>query len=188
MATEGNDLVEPIHAESFFSVSSTGEIHEKLSFEYLDPQGYYREVVSGEDLLSKEIDKLSANLQFFLDQERVEINGEQVKSIVRYTDIFPKGASDVVAIVYLIDFGGRLQIGGNKIQTWLEEELSPYDFEIIWRFPVGTHIVEINSKLDYEVYRDLVVLWAEEGKAVGGYELMEFILPTTSLDTRVQRG
>jgi len=188
MYTDGNDLVEPIHAESFFSVSSTGEIHERLSFEYLDPEGYYRGVVTNEDILSEEIIKLSSNMQYFLDQERVEINGEQVKSIVRYTDIFPKGASNVVAVVYLIDFGGNLQIGGNKIQTWLEEESAPYDFEIMWRFPVGTHIVEIDTKLDYEIYRDLVVLWAEEGKAVGGYELMEFILPATSLDTRIQKG
>lgn len=187
MHSEKNDFVEPIHAESFFSVSSTGEIHEKLSFEYLDPEGYYREVVCNEELLTNEIHRLSSNMQHFLNQERVEINGEQVGSIVRYTDIFPKGASDIVAVVFLIDFGGKLRRGGNKIQTWLEMETAPYDFEIIWRFPVGTHIVEIESKLDYEIYRDIAVLWAEQGKEVGGYELMEFILPATSLDTRMEK-
>ncbi|MFW9910116.1 MAG: hypothetical protein ACFFEF_16285 [Candidatus Thorarchaeota archaeon] len=178
------DMVEPIHADSFFSVSSTGEIHERLSFEYLDPEGHYRDVLSSEKLLADEITKLSSNMQYFLDLERVEINEEQVKSIVRYTDIFPKGATNIVAIVYLIDFGGVLQSGGNKIQTWLEDEVAPYDFEIIWRFPVGTHIVEIDTKLQYDIYRDLVVLWAEEGSSVGGYELMEFILPKRGFDTR----
>ena len=35
-------MVEPVHASSFFSVSKTGEIHERLNFEYLDMEGYYR--------------------------------------------------------------------------------------------------------------------------------------------------
>ncbi|MHA2425632.1 MAG: hypothetical protein ACXAEF_12655 [Candidatus Thorarchaeota archaeon] len=186
MYFEDSDLVEPIHAESFFSVSSSGEIHERLSFEYLDPEGHYLNVIGDHDLLLKEIQKLSINMQHFLDKERVEINGERVASIVRYTDIFPKGASKVVAVVYLIDFGGKLQPGPNKIQTWLEIETAPYDFEIIWRFPVGTKIGEIDTKLEYDIYRDLVVLWAEEGMKVGGYELMEFVLPEHPLDTRVK--
>ncbi|MCK5152096.1 MAG: hypothetical protein KAQ65_09655 [Candidatus Thorarchaeota archaeon] len=186
MYVDDSDLVEPIHAESFFSVASSGEIHERLSFEYLDPEGHYRTIISDENLLSKEIRKLSTNMQHFLDLERVEINSERVASIVRYTDIFPKGASNVVAVMYLIDFGGKLHPGGNKIQTWLEIESAPYDFEIIWRFPVGTQIVDIDTKLEYDIYRDLVVLWAEEGMEVGGYELMEFILPEFPLDTRVK--
>ena len=168
MYVDDSDLVEPIHAESFFSVASSGEIHERLSFEYLDPEGHYRTVISDEDLLSNEIRKLSTNMQHFLDLERVEINSERVASIVRYTDIL------------------KLHPGGNKIQTCLEIESAPYDFEIIWRFPVGTQIVDIDTKLEYDIYRDLVVLWAEEGMEVGGYELMEFILPEFPLDTRVK--
>jgi hypothetical protein len=183
-----SDLVEPIHAESFFSVSRTGEIHERLCFEYLDYEGYYARVIQDEELLSKEIEKLSGNMQYFLDQERVEINEERVESIVRYVDIFLKGPTNVVAIVYLIDFAGKFEKGGNKIQTWLEEEAAPYDFEIIWRFPYGTQITEIESKLDYQIYNgDFVVLWALQGDDVGGYELMEFIMPGRNLDTRTEK-
>ncbi|MFW9918522.1 MAG: hypothetical protein ACFFED_02915 [Candidatus Thorarchaeota archaeon] len=186
MFSESEDFVEPIHAESFFSVSHTGEIHERLCFEYLDLEGHYRQVTQDESLLEKEITKLASNMQYFLDEERVEINGDRVKSIVRYTDIFLKGSSEVVAVVYLIDFAGRFQPGGNNIQTWLEEENAPYDFEIIWRFPYGTQVVEIDSKLEHEIYNDFVVLWALEGDRVGGYELMEFILPESKLDTRIK--
>lgn len=181
-----SELVEPIHAESFFSVSSNGEIHERLSFEYLDPDGYYRRVNKDPDLLRREIMKLSTNMQQFLDLERVEINGVRVKSIVNYTDIFLKGASDVVAVVYIIDFASKFNEGKNLIQTWLEEEEAPYDFEILWRFPVGTQITEIDSLLEYEIYEDLVALWALEGDHVGGYEKMEFILPKEDFDTSTQ--
>ena len=181
-----SDLVEPVHADSFFSVSNNGEIHERLSFEYVDSEGHYREVCRDPDLLRREIIKLSSNMQYFLDLERVEINQERVKSIVNYTDIFPKGASDVVAVVYIIDFAGRFKEGVNSIQTWLEEEIAPYDFEILWRFPVGTKVIEIDTLLEYEIHQDFVSLWAQEGDAVGGYEKMEFELPGIQFDTRTQ--
>ncbi|MHA2601601.1 MAG: hypothetical protein AM324_005650 [Candidatus Thorarchaeota archaeon SMTZ1-83] len=181
-----SDMVEPVHADSFFSVSHSGEVHERLSFEYLDPEGYYRRIIRDDELLRKEAEKLSVNMQTFLDRERVEINGRRVRSQVDYTDIFLKGGTEVVAIVYLIDFGTEFEKERNKIETWLEEETAPYDFEIIWRFPVGTEIVEIDTQLEYEIYGDLVTLWAYEEDDVGGYERMVFDLPRSRLDTRTR--
>ncbi len=179
-----SDLVEPIHAESFFSVALSGEIHERLCFEYVDEGGYYGRVLSNDELLQEEILKLSTNMQLFLDEERVEINGERVRSIVSYTDIFLKGESNVVAIVYLIDFAGRFADSRNEIETWVEEEMAPYDFEIIWRFPVGTSILEVETKLEHEVYGDIITLWSFEGEEVGGYEKMVFEMPAAALSTR----
>ncbi|MGQ4912563.1 MAG: hypothetical protein ACP6KW_10375 [Candidatus Thorarchaeota archaeon] len=172
-----SELVEPIHAESFFSVSVSGEIHERLCFEYLDPEGYYRRVTRDQDLLASESEKLASNMQRFLDLERVEINGMRTRSRVVYCDIFLKGHSDVVSVVYLIDFSGKFVSETNMIETWLEEEVAPYDFEIIWRFPVGTRISEVDTLLDYQIYDDMVTLWASEGDEVGGYEKMVFHLP-----------
>ncbi len=172
------DMVVPVHADSFFSVSSTGEIHERLCFEYVDPEGYYRHVLNDEPLFAAEVERLADNMQYFLDRERVEINGVRVRSVVRYCDIFLKGDTDVVGVVYLIDFSGKMAPGHNRIETWLEREDAPYDFEIIWRFPVGTKVVGVTTELEYEVYGgDLMVLWAFEGDHVGGYEQLEFVLP-----------
>jgi hypothetical protein len=179
-----SDLVEPVHADSFFSVARTGEIHERLCYEYIDPERYYPRVIRDENLLKKEVEKLAANMQYFLDLERVEINCERVKSRVDYCDIFLKGPTEVVSVVYLIDFAGRFHEGGNKIETWLEEEEAPYDFEIIWRFPIGTNIKEIETVLDFEIYGDLVTLWALEGDEVGGYERMEFEITNPPFDMR----
>jgi hypothetical protein len=172
-----SEFVDPVHADSFFSVSKTGEIHERLNYEYSDPDGYYRRVVNNDDLLREEIEKLASNMQYYLDRERVEINNQRVKSHVEYVDIFLKGRSEVVSILFLIDFSGIFYHDEvNKIETWLEEEEAPYDFEIIWRFPIGTKIVEIDTLLDYEIYDDIVTLWAFSGQDVGGYERMEFKL------------
>ena len=55
---------------------------------------------------------------------------------------------------------------------------------ILGRFPMGAHIKEIETTLDFEIYGDLVTLWAQEGDEVGGYEKMEFDLTGTVLDTR----
>lgn len=179
-----SELVEPVHADSFFSVSKSGEIHERLSYEYADPEGYYRRVIRDQKLLKKEVEKLVDNMQHFLDLERVEINEDRVKSRVDYCDIFLKGPSEVVSVVYLIDFTGRFIDGLNKIETWLEEETAPYDFEILWRFPIGSRILDVETTLDFEIYDDIITLWAMEGDEVGGYERMEFKLPDKILDTR----
>lgn len=179
-----SESVEPVHADSFFSVALSGEVHERLSFEYFDPEGYYKRVVRDQALLEKETEKLASNMQYYLDKERVEINKQRVKSRVDYCDIFTKGHSEIVSVVYLIDFAGRFHDGANQIETWLEVEEAPYDFEIIWRFPVGTTVVEIDTALSFEIYGDLVTLWADEGDEVGGYERMEFELPKVMLDTR----
>ncbi|MFX1484528.1 MAG: hypothetical protein ACFFCP_15220, partial [Promethearchaeota archaeon] len=114
-----SETVEPIHADSFFSVADTGEIHERLCFEYSDPEGYYKRVIRDEKLLKKEVEKLADNMQYFLDLERVEINEQIVRSRVNYCDIFLKGASEVVSVLYLIDFAGRFGESVNKIETWL---------------------------------------------------------------------
>ena len=181
-----SEMVEPIHADSMFSVSFSGEIHERLCYEYLDPEGYYRKVVRDDDLLRAEVVKLVDNMQHFLDRERVEINKQRVRSHVSYADIFLKGSSEVVSVVYLIDFATHFNSDTNQIETWLEEEEAPYDFEILWRFPVGTEILDIDTMLQYEIYDDVVTLWAFEGERVGGYERMEFKLPPERLDTRTK--
>jgi len=154
-----------------------------LTYEYEDPEGYYRSVLRDEDLLREEAEKLGSNMQYYLDKERVEINARKVKSVVNYVDIFTKGTTEVVSIVYLIDFAGHLNAGFNRIETWIEEETAPYDFEIIWRFPVGSQVTNVDTLLDYEIYGDKIVLWALDGQEVGGYELMEFKLPNERFDT-----
>lgn len=179
-----SELVEPVHADSFFSVSASGEIHERLCYEYLDLSKYYSKVLRDEHLLGDEVEKLAGNLQDFLDKERVEINAKRVRSRVNYCDIYLKGDTDVVGVVYIIDFIGHLQRGMNKIETWLEEEIAPYDFEILWRFPMGARVTEIETILEYEIYGDIVSLWAMEGEEVGGYEKMMFDLPASSQDPR----
>jgi len=171
-----SDMVEPVHASSFFSVSRIGEFHEQLNFEYLDMAGYYRKVVREENLLAKEVEKLADNMQYFLDKERVEINSERVKSQVDFCDIYLKGQTDVVSVIYLIDFTGKFVNGQNVIETWLEEEQAPYDFEILWRFPIGTKIIEVETTMDFDIYDDIISLWAIDGDDVGGYEKIIFEL------------
>ncbi|TFG32923.1 hypothetical protein EU528_01845 [Candidatus Thorarchaeota archaeon] len=174
-----SDMVEPVHASSFFSVSLTGEIHERLTFEYLDLEGYYRKVIRDENLLATEVEKLVGNMQFFLDKERVEINSKRVKSQVDFCDIYLKGHTDVVSVIYLIDFSGKFVDNQNVIETWLEEEEAPYDFEILWRFPIGTKIVEVETTMDFDIYDDIISLWAIDGDDVGGYEKIVFELPSS---------
>lgn len=168
--------MEPTHAEAFFSVSSTGEIHERLSYDYVDEGGYYRRVLSDQELLDAEITKLSTNMQRILDAERVEINGRRTMSDVEYVDIIMRDARSLVSAIFLIDFCGQFE-RINRIETWIEEEEAPYDFEIFWRFPRGTRLLEVHTQLEYDNHGDILSLWASTGDRVGGYERLVFELP-----------
>ncbi|MHA1740550.1 MAG: hypothetical protein ACTSVD_00475 [Candidatus Thorarchaeota archaeon] len=180
-----DDLVEPIYATAFFSVAQTGEVHEILTFEYSDPEGYYARVLADDTLFEAEVSKVWSNMQYFLDKERVEINGERVRAIINHVDIMARGAK-TVATVFVIDFAGRFMRGTNRIETWIEEEEAPYDFDIIWRFPVGSKVLEVDTQLDYDILGDIIVLFAERGQRVGGYERITFEMPVVPFDTRTE--
>ncbi len=172
-----SDRVVPIHAEAFFSLSVDGEIHQRLCFEYHDPTGHYRGVLLDDALYSEEVTQLSDNMQRFLDEERIEINGTRVRPVISYTDIFLKGTTDVVAIVYLIDLRCRFQKTKNRVEFWSDEEIATYDYEILWRFPCGSSITNVETSLQYETLGDILLLWAWKGDNVGGHEVIEFALP-----------
>ncbi len=174
--SESDDVV-PVHAESFFSLCMGGEIHQRLCFEYRDPHGHYRNVLLDDELYSEEVARLSDNMQFFLDEEHIEVNNVKVRSVVNYMDIFLKGNTDVVAIVYLIDMRCRLKRVNNRIEFWSDEETAAYDYEILWRFPCGSRVLNVESQLQFELLDDMLLLWAWSGDHVGGHELIEFSLP-----------
>ena len=170
------DEVEPIHAEAFFSVCRTGEIHQRLIFDYDDPEGYYYSVVNDDIKLNEEISKVVVNLQNYLDDEEVIINKIRVKPKVAFCDIIHRGNLDIPSITFVIRYMATFFEGKNIIDTTSDEEYAPYDFEVVWSFPEGTEITLVDTPLHYDIDGSILYLWAYEGESVGGHEIIEFIL------------
>jgi len=70
----------PVFANGFFTVQDNGVFNELIVFEYYDPDGYYASVASDQDRLDEELGTLSRNMQFYLDLEKVLVNGSESPS------------------------------------------------------------------------------------------------------------
>lgn len=167
----------PVHANSFFIVSRDGAFNQILTYDYYDPSGYYSQLTHRPIDFKKEIDKLWSNMQDFLDEETIKINGTVTRPLVKHVDIEHRGSETTPFLTWIIYFEGRFNKGSNIFESWAEEERAAYDFEVYWYFPPKTAITEIDSPMDYDSQDNTLILWARKGDKVGGYERIIFNIP-----------
>ncbi len=166
--------IKPVYAEAFFKVSKD-DITYYLIFEYLDEEGYYEKLFRKEEELDKEMNKLYYNMQSFLDEEKVTINGKRCKPKVRMVDLNFRGSYDRVSIVFLISFPVKLKEGVNYYENEYASELVEYDYKAYWFFPEGSEIIEVDMKEDYEILdKRILVIYGKKGKRSSGYEMISF--------------
>ncbi|MHA1594770.1 MAG: hypothetical protein ACTSXJ_07020 [Candidatus Baldrarchaeia archaeon] len=167
----------PLHAQTFFVVTRSGEIIQFLEYDYYDPNEYYKELTHKEEEFIREIEKLWANMQQFMDECKIYINGEEVRAEVVFTDIQHRGASTVPYVIWIIVARGKFRSGVNEYRVICEEEKLEYDCEAFWVFPHGTRILSVKTYMNYDVYDNLIILWARKGDIIGGEEIIKFELP-----------
>lgn len=168
------DQVIPIHAMAFFSISSDGEFHQLLQYDYYDPQGYYSKLIESKDDFAKEIRKLWLNMQGYLEEETNKINQTKVYPQVKFCDIQHRGMRENPFITWIISFKGEFQEGINVYETQTEEEQLEYDCYAIWEFPQNTKILKVQTKLYYDIFGNRIILWADKDMVIGGYEKIRF--------------
>ncbi len=166
----------PIYGQSFISVGSDGEIKEILIFDYYDPDEQYLEIVHDQKKFDREVRRASLNLQEYLDSQRCLINNKTVSSKVVFTDICHRGSQTLVSYLFVIVSKGDFVKGENTYEVWSDEETLEYDVDVQWCFPSLTVVKEIETKLEFEVYGNILVLWARKGDVIGGHEKIVFTL------------
>lgn len=171
------DDVIPTSASCYFSVSRTGEFHQFLVYDYYDPKGCYARLLNKPKKCREELRRLCTNMQYFLDQEEVRVNGVRVYPRVVTAYISHRGFMDTPYIAWIVTFKGKLRKGLNVFENTTEREVAEYDFEIVWQFPRRSRIVMVKISTESQVIakRTLYVL-ARKGEVVGGYERIEFTL------------
>ena len=166
-----SEQVRPIYARAFFSFSSTGNVDEYLVFYYYDPEAYY----AGLDAegIRKEEETVKENLQSFLDEERIVINGQTVRARVLFARI---GLLTVnyPFIEFLINFRGRVSAGVNTYENEYEEETAEYPYEAVWVFPGEVVDYQLAGKV--EVQGNALFLRVTPGTKTGGREWIKFKL------------
>lgn len=164
-----SEEVKPIFARAFFHMEPSGRVAQYMVFYYDDPRAYYAGLTRRE--LEREREIVWRNMQAFLDEEEIRINGRRVEAKVVYVDIGLM-AINRPYIVFLIEFGGELRRGVNVYEDFYEEEIAEYPYEFLWRLP--GRVLRASMAGEARAVGNLLFVRVPAGVKVGGREAIEF--------------
>jgi len=168
----------PRYGYGLFNLDSTGEFRQKVIFFYWDPEMELYSVVSDSESREMELTSLRENMQFFVNSERIVVNGEEVKAKVVHVDVGFVGNPRRPFIEFLILFKGKLTRGVNRYENYYEAEEVEYDYRVTWVLPEGFRVLKADFGFPYKVLDGrVVVINAKKGATTPGYEFMEFLAP-----------
>ncbi len=151
----------------------SGHVDQVVVYEYVDPAHYYHQLRGKR--LREELSLIKRNMQYFLDQEKVLINGEDAAPRVVEVSLGFRGTPDRPYLLILIEFSGILRRGLNVYENMYEEEEAEYDYEVVWMFPPGMGVVEADVGTRYRVINGRILVFrVRKGARVGGYERIVF--------------
>lgn len=171
--------MKPIFGYCFFTVATDGFFTESIVFEYSDPDREYERVLKDEQLLREELRVLKANMQSFIDEERLRVNGVEVKPKVVDVDVGFTDSVERPYINFIVVFNAPLRLGGlNVYEDEYEPEEAEYDYIVKWVLPRGGRVVEADFGFEYVVGPDNVLRFrVRKGEVTPGRERMVFYLP-----------
>ena len=166
--------VQPLFASSVFSISSQMEVYQVINYDYRDSDKVYEKILEDEEALQIELEKIHSNMAEFLAAEKVYINGSRVEQKIVHVDIGLRGTPEVAYFQWVIQFQGKPLAEENVLASDVEEEAAEYDIEVLYLFPTGTKILDVDTPMMYEIRGPLLFVWAQKGDVVGGHEAVRF--------------
>jgi len=166
----------PIYAQGFFYVHRSGLVDHIVIYDYWDPERYYESVLNDPEKYEEEVETLMENMQYFMDREKVLINGKEAPVHVTGVEIGLRGRPELPYIVFLMEFRGELRKGLNIYENYYEEEEVDYGYIVYWFFPENTRVVKAELGVPYYVEADGRVLFfrVKPQTRVGGREAIYF--------------
>ena len=163
--------VKPIYARGFFNMNSLGETNQLVIFYYYDKDEYYASL--NKDEVRDEIRRLKENMQYYLDQEIIKINGKRVRAKVLFARL---GLLSIKYpyVEFLIRFKGTLKKGINEYEDIYEEEIAEYPYEALWVLP--GKVTEYKISGEVKVKENVLFLKVKKGVKVGKIEKIKFII------------
>ncbi len=166
----------PLYAMGFFTMHESGLVDQVIVFDYHDPSHYYWELSKKPGRLDREKRMLLENMQYYLDQEKVLINGEEAPPQVTHVEIGFRGRPELPYIIFLIEFRGELKKGMNSYVNIYEEETAEYDYIVAWLLPESARVIRAELGVPYSIESGgrSLVFRVKRGTRVGGREAIYF--------------
>ena len=173
--------MKPINGYGFFIVSRSGLFTHIIIFEYIDKELKYFNLVKDKDRKAEEIKVLGENMQEFLNEEEMLINGERSYPHVEDVKIGFAGSKRLPYIQYVIRFQGKLREGINVYEDKFMPERTTYKYSVLWVFPPASEIVEAHLNVPSTIIEgSTLYIEVPKGTFLGGYERIVFRLPRSS--------
>lgn len=165
--------MKPIYAYGYFVVSPTGDFHQIMIYEYVDTEEEFARALKSR--AKEEIETMKNNMQLFLDEEVVKVNGAVTKPRVVLVNVGFRGSLKRPFIEFLIHFKGDLVEGYNTYENLYEPEVTTYDYGVLWIFPQNSEVVEADVGVEYEIKpRNVLRFSVKKGFKIPGYEKIVF--------------
>ncbi|MGB9728471.1 MAG: hypothetical protein ACP5GU_03570 [Thermoprotei archaeon] len=167
--------ITPIYGQGFFTVSNDGLFTQIIVFDYYDPEHYYLSILEDEDKYEDEMQRLIDNMQGFLNEEEILINGIQVQPVVVAINLEHRGEPENPIITFIINFKGALKYGMNTFENHYEPEILDYDYTVYWIFPPNMKIVKVEPEYNIDILNNnILIISGHKGEKVDGFERIMF--------------
>jgi len=147
-------------------------------FEYHDPLEEYKNIVLDSKLSKQEKEVLWNNMQRFLDEEKVVINGKRTYPKVVDIEIGFREDYKHPYISFFIVFLGEFKKGVNVYEDEYEAEVAEYPYTVYWVFPLKARVVSADLGVPYTILGNgrILSFTVPRGTRIRGYERIEFEL------------
>ncbi|MEB3774419.1 MAG: hypothetical protein GSR86_05785 [Desulfurococcales archaeon] len=162
----------PVYGQGFFVVSR-GVITYIIVFDYLDEELYYQRLIE-EGLVRGEEERLARNMQEIMDEERVIVNGEDVRVEVLDARVEVRGDPRRPSVTFMSIIPYRPRPGVNVYENLYEEDEASYDYTVYWIAGPCIEITGIESPGIVEHGRWVTRIFVRRGTRVTGYESVSF--------------
>jgi len=156
-------------------MGSDGLVNQVIIFEYVDRDGYYRSLVESGRVV-EEMRLVMSNMQRFIDEETLLINGDKVRARVLDAFLGFRGSWRRPYVEIYVEFSGRLKKGLNIYEDIYEREVAEYDYEVLWIFPRNFVVVDYEMAGEGYVYGNILRVIVRRGTEVGGHEVIRFMV------------
>ncbi|MCD6324388.1 MAG: hypothetical protein J7L55_04700 [Desulfurococcales archaeon] len=130
-------------------MSREGVINQEIIFHYVDKELEFWNALQADS--EGELRKLKENMQGFLQEERTMVNGVRAepKVLVVFTGFIRNRKHPFIR--YIIRYSAFFKKGINTYVDEYEPVMSDYPYEVVWLFPEGTELLDVDVGVPYHV-------------------------------------
>ncbi|MCE4609058.1 MAG: hypothetical protein F7C36_01580 [Desulfurococcales archaeon] len=171
----------PMYGQGFFHISYN-TIYYTIVFDYYDKDGDYAKILMDPRSRREEEKEIKKNMQRLMDEERIVINGRDVRAIVDSALLEPRGHRRLHSVVFHVRMDYTPIEGVNVYENFYEPDTAEYDYTVYWIAPPGGEILTIESegRVYYQANKRIAVIRVSKGTRLSGYEAVSFRLGSLS--------